>query len=131
LGRRLLGAALIAGALVAAGCDTLNPPMRNPIAPTQASIERGSAIYAERCAVCHGVAGRGDGPLAAGLTPRPADFRVHLAAGHSDAQLFDWISNGYPDSAMPAFKDTLSADDRWNALNFIRASFESTTPIPG
>lgn len=33
-------------------------------------------------------AGRGDGPLAASLRPRPADFRVHMAAGHTDGELF-------------------------------------------
>jgi len=122
---------LIGGIRGATGCDTINPPLRNPVASTQASVDRGGAIYAERCAMCHGVSGRGDGPAAERLNPRPADLRVHLAAGHSDAQLFDWVSNGYPDSAMPAFKSTLSADDRWNVLNFIRSSFGGPTPVPG
>ena len=123
-----LGGALIGGILGTTGCETLNPPLRNPIPPTQASIDGGAAIYAERCAVCHGDSGRGDGPAAVGLKPKPADLRVHLAAGHSDAQLFDWVSNGYPDSAMPAFKSTLSAEDRWNVLNYIRSSFGSAVP---
>jgi len=30
--------------------------------------------YASRCASCHGPAGLGDGPLAAGLSPRPRSF---------------------------------------------------------
>jgi putative copper resistance protein D len=32
-----------------------------------ASIARGAAVYAENCALCHGAAGHGDGPAAAGL----------------------------------------------------------------
>jgi len=32
-------------------------------------------IYANRCAACHGVAGKGDGPGAANLTPKPPNFQ--------------------------------------------------------
>jgi cytochrome c len=31
-------------------------------------------LYASRCAVCHGKSGRGDGPGASNLNPRPPDF---------------------------------------------------------
>jgi mono/diheme cytochrome c family protein len=34
-------------------------------------LARGRALFEERCASCHGVAGRGDGIVAAGLRPRP------------------------------------------------------------
>jgi mono/diheme cytochrome c family protein len=34
----------------------------------------GSELYFRRCASCHGVAGRGDGPAGEALTPRPADL---------------------------------------------------------
>lgn len=32
-------------------------------------------IYANRCAACHGVDGKGDGPGAANLTPKPPNFQ--------------------------------------------------------
>ncbi|MCB1747823.1 MAG: cytochrome c [Gammaproteobacteria bacterium] len=35
----------------------------------------GAALYVEYCAVCHGSEGRGDGPLAGGLTVKPANLR--------------------------------------------------------
>lgn len=38
----------------------------------------GAQIYADRCAVCHGANGEGDGPLAAELMPPPRNF-VHGA----------------------------------------------------
>lgn len=104
---------------------------RNPIPPTRESIARGGAIYAERCVICHGEAGRGDGPLAAGMIPPPADFRVHLAAGHTEAQLFSWLSNGVPGTTMPPFRDQLSETDRWHVLNFIQTSFGQSPPIAG
>lgn len=31
-------------------------------------------IFTERCAACHGADGRGDGPAAANLKPKPIDF---------------------------------------------------------
>lgn len=40
--------------------------------PADASL--GRRIYAHRCAVCHGPDGRGNGPAAPSLIPRPVDF---------------------------------------------------------
>ncbi len=123
--------ALIAGAgLTVQGVRALAvSTVQNPIPPSAASIDRGRDIYVQNCAVCHGINGRGDGPAGLSLVPRPSDFRVHLAAGHTDAQLFDWISNGFPGTAMPAWRDTLSEEDRWHVINYIKTTF-GTTPNP-
>jgi copper transport protein len=43
-----------------------------------------------------------------------------MAAGHTDGELFDWLSNGVPGTAMPAYRDSLSETDRWNLINYIR-----------
>jgi cytochrome c oxidase assembly protein subunit 15 len=91
------------------------------LAPITAAAADVAELYRARCAVCHGADGRGDGPAAAALRPPPADLRVHMAAGHTDAQLFNWVSNGVPGTAMPAWKDKLSEEDRWNAINYIRS----------
>ncbi|MDP1768920.1 MAG: c-type cytochrome [Nitrospirota bacterium] len=37
-----------------------------------ASPDRGKVIYKEYCAQCHGATGKGDGPAASGLDPKPA-----------------------------------------------------------
>ncbi len=93
----------------------------NPILPSVASIAAGEALYQERCLPCHGVSGRGDGPVGLSLNPRPADLTLHTAPGvHPDGQLFLWISQGYPGSAMPAFESLLSEEQRWNLVNYIR-----------
>jgi mono/diheme cytochrome c family protein len=40
---------------------------------------------------------------------------------HTDGQIFDWITNGFPgSSAMPAFGQKLSDSQRWDLVNFIR-----------
>lgn len=42
-------------------------------APAPAGVD-GAKVFATYCTTCHGAGGRGDGPAAAGLNPRPADF---------------------------------------------------------
>ncbi|MBX3324615.1 MAG: c-type cytochrome [Nitrospira sp.] len=37
-----------------------------------ASVDRGKTVYKEYCAQCHGFTGKGDGPAASGLEPKPA-----------------------------------------------------------
>jgi len=91
-----------------------------------ASLARGQEIYGQMCAMCHGLQGRGDGPLARTMVPRPADFRVHMAEGHTPDQLYDWTSNGVPDTAMQGFADDLSVEDRWNVINYLQTFAPST-----
>ncbi len=93
----------------------------NPIPPNSELIAAGQAVYAVHCVSCHGETGKGDGPLGVALNPRPADLSAHAVLGvHTDAQLYEWITDGFPGSAMPAWKTRLSDTDRWNLVNFIR-----------
>ncbi|MCX6081363.1 MAG: copper resistance protein CopC [Chloroflexi bacterium] len=93
----------------------------NPIPASSQSIQAGAKVFANYCVACHGETGMGDGPLAKNLNPKPADLMAQGAPGvHTDEELFGWISNGFPGSAMPGFKTSLSETDRWNLVNFIR-----------
>ena len=93
----------------------------NPIPPDSNSITAGQNLFTTHCALCHGESGKGDGPVGLALNPRPADLAQHAVPGvHTDAQLFEWITSGFPGSQMPPFKNTLSDTDRWNLVNFIR-----------
>ena len=38
----------------------------------EASVDRGKVVYEQYCSQCHGVTGKGDGPAAPGLNPKPA-----------------------------------------------------------
>ena len=108
--------------------------LANPIPPTRASLERGHEVYVENCLSCHGEQGRGDGPAGRVLRPRPADLRQHTTQ-HTEGQLYWWISKGFPGTAMPAWEDRLSEEDRWNVLNYIVQTFrpdtESSARAPG
>lgn len=94
----------------------------NPISLSSESIAAGQTLFATHCALCHGETGKGDGPVGVTLNPRPADLTQHAIVGvHTDSQLFEWISNGFPGSQMPAFQSTLSDTERWHLVNFIRS----------
>lgn len=111
--------------------DVVN--VRDPIPPDAQSLAQGKEVYEDHCAACHGESGRGDGPAGARLIPPPADLRVHMAAGHTDGQLFYWVTYGEAGTAMPAWGNLLTEDQRWDVINYIRtfAQTPSTTPTPG
>jgi len=80
------------------------------------SLSRGAEVYQANCAGCHGAVGRGDGPMAAGLTPPPANLADGTAL--RDASPLDYfrrISIGTVGTAMPAFEGRLPPEDRWAA----------------
>lgn len=99
----------------------------NPVKRTAAVLARGAELYRANCMMCHGATGRGDGPVAAGLNPRPADFTApNGIPQHSDGELFWWISKGIPGTSMPAFEAILTEEERWIVVHYIRTFSEST-----
>src|SRR5580765_3480470 len=78
------------------------------------SLARGAEVYQANCAGCHGAVGRGDGKLAAGLEPPPANLADGPALRDvSPLDYFRRISIGTVGTAMPAFEGRLPAEDRW------------------
>jgi high-affinity iron transporter len=80
------------------------------------SLARGAEIYQANCASCHGTLGRGDGPAAWALDPRPTNL-AH-GAGLMDRSPLDYyrrVTIGVVGTAMPSFELRLPAQDRWAA----------------
>ena len=81
--------------------------------------QRGAEIFARQCADCHGATGRGDGPVAYLLDPKPRNFAagtfrvVSTANGvPSDDDLLATLRRGMPGSAMPPWGHLPESDLR-------------------
>ncbi len=76
---------------------------------TKAQIELGKKIYLDRCAKCHGEQGKGDGPLAEGLTYLPANFTdTTRMAYYSDEGHKQIIRKGIIGTVMFAWEEKLT-----------------------
>lgn len=94
----------------------------NPVPVTAASIKRGAVFYKVHCQVCHGKEGKGDGPVGVKFTDKsPVDLNKDHTQDQTDGQLFFTITRGR--IAMPFYRDALSASERWDLINYIRARF--------
>jgi mono/diheme cytochrome c family protein len=94
------------------------------LAPLSAA-EGTATLFRELCSVCHGVGGRGDGPSAQGLEPKPADFtNCKTMAKDSDDVLFKIIKGGGQSAGrstvMPSWGDSLSDGQIRELVKFVR-----------
>ena len=86
----------------------------------------GKARYEMLCASCHGTSGKGDGPAAASLTPRPRDHSDGKYMNSlTDKYLFDIIKGGGAGAGksplMPPWGGQLQDRDIENLVAYIRS----------
>jgi len=107
--------------------------LKNPLPPSDAALKDIRPIYLDKCSVCHGDSGKGDGHDASRYDPRPTNFTdaQHINTV-SDGELFYKISEGH--KPMPSFRKRLSEVQRWQLVLTIRSftapSAASTLPSP-
>ena len=88
-------------------------PKRHP------SLESGAELFALHCKSCHGPTGKGNGPLAKNLEPKPTNFHApDKAMGLSPFQSYNTIRLGVQNTSMRAFNE-LSDDEIWNLAFYI------------
>jgi mono/diheme cytochrome c family protein len=101
---------------------------------SQPDLEQGRHLYRIYCMECHGVEGRGDGPRAPMLAPRPGNLVSAATSTKTDEELLAILAQGVPRTAMRGWKDQLSEDERRNVLAYIRSlvHFQEppSTPLP-
>lgn len=84
------------------------------------SITRGQAVFAENCTGCHGATGTGDGPDAKAQDLHPANFGdVTFMRTETPQDFFNVVTLGRRRSGMPAWGETLSAQQRWDVVSFV------------
>jgi mono/diheme cytochrome c family protein len=133
--KRLVNGATIVAVIIGAGFVSLNlgeqtpnTGLTNPVPRTVDSIAAGAKLYQANCAACHGVDGRGGGPLSGTTAVRPPSLVSGHLNAHTDGDIFYWITNGLS-GGMPAWVSTLSEQERWDLVNYLR-SINGQGPVP-
>jgi len=93
--------------------------MKNPVPPSPEALAAARTVYRDKCANCHGDAGKGDGPEAASHYPSPPSFLdARRMQSRTDGALFYRISKGR--RPMPSFERRLSEEQRWQLVLLVR-----------
>lgn len=89
------------------------------IAPNQwPNLATGKNLFAKHCQSCHGINGKGDGPLSAGLEPAPSNFHTQVMEGMSPFQVYNTVRLGLDGTAMRAFTE-LTEQEVWDISNYV------------
>ena len=114
------------------GVPDLYRGARSTVPATPETVTEGRTLYQAHCAVCHGATGMGDGEAARSLSPSPAllSYMVNMPMAVDEYLLWSVADGGAAfDTDMPAFKDTLTHEEIWTIIAFMRAGFPQAAQI--
>ena len=100
------------------GYELAGEVLKSPYPQTDEIIERGTKIYADFCAQCHGGKGKGDGPVVTiGGHPAPPAYDAALK-DLPEGKMFHSIT--YGKGLMGAHASQLSKSDRWKVVAYVK-----------
>ena len=97
------------------------------------SLENGRTLYMNNCKVCHGVEGKGDGPIALQLNPKPAVLADPQLTGDEFSKPYDnfqIINVGIANTAMVGWADQFSEKELWDVTYFVRTFSNENVKLP-
>ena len=93
----------------------------NPIPASEANIADGREHFAHHCAICHGLDGQATGvPFADRMSPPVPSLAAKDVQDYKNGQLKWIIEKGINPSGMPAWKGSLSDEEMWKVVDFLR-----------
>ena len=94
---------------------------KNPLTINEATIAAGKRLFNDRCAKCHGLRGKGDGPDGDESFHEQMDLTVAArAARNPDGVVFYKIWNGRSSARMPALSKELTKDQVWQIVAYVQ-----------
>ncbi len=98
-----------------------NKSEKNPLPFTAENLAAGKEAFGHYCIACHGLDGQNTGvPFADRMSPPLPSLASVEVQSYTDGQLKWIIDNGISPSGMPASKGTLSDDEIWSIVHFLR-----------
>jgi len=112
-----------------------------PGSEVKADASPGEKVFAKHCAVCHGPDGKGNGPAAPSMKPRPRDFTAGEykykttppGSPPTDADLMKVVKQGLSASGMPYFSDVLSDAEIGDVVRHLKSLGnlgDAPAPVP-
>ena len=97
--------------------------------PTPELVEKGKKLFTTICVSCHGADGKGDGPSAASLNPKPRNFtsKEGWINGPKLSGIFTTLTEGVAGSGMSAY-DYLTSEERVSLAQYVRTTFVPDPP---
>ena len=92
--------------------------IKSPVIFNAKIVEKGEELYNLYCLSCHGETGMGDGPASAPLVIKPANFHLERVIKQTNGAIYWKLTNGR--GSMPAMKEVLKEEERWQLVAFIR-----------
>ncbi len=96
---------------------------KNPLRNMAAAATAGKPLFEANCVPCHGETGKGDGPIAASLTPKPANLTEGDVVGDPDGELFLAVRMGKNDKdgkVTMAPLSKLTDEQIWQIVAYVR-----------
>jgi mono/diheme cytochrome c family protein len=98
-----------------------NKSQKNPLQSNAATWADGKEAFSHYCVACHGIDGQNTGvPFVDHISPPIPSLASDEVQRYSDGQLKEILDNGIWPSGMPGSKGTLSDDELWAIVVFIR-----------
>ncbi len=91
---------------------------KDPLPHTRLNLFAGATVYKDNCSGCHGAQGMPTRKFS-NLEHQPATLTHNALKGLTDGDL-DWILQHGAPGGMPSFAEDLSAEQRWQCIEFVR-----------
>ena len=101
--------------------DRHKPETDNPVQPTAENLTEGARLYETNCALCHGGAKAKISPLRDRFNP-PVPQLINRVPDDEDSWVFWVTKHGVRMTGMPSWDGTLSDDQMWKVVAFIKHS---------
>lgn len=96
-----------------------NRKAKNPLPATPDTLDEGKEAFGHYCVACHGMDGQNTGvPFT--MSPPAPSLASREVQSYTDGQLKWVIDNGIWPSGMPGSKGTLSDEEQWSIVAFLR-----------
>jgi len=98
-----------------------NKSQKNPLPNTPQTRADGKEAFSHYCVACHGMDGQSTGvPFAGHMSPPVPSLASPEVQSYTDGQLKRILDYGIWPSGMPGSKGTLSDDELWSIVVFLR-----------